>query len=325
MVSFIWPFALLLLPLPWLGRRASKNNALRSQAIRVPPTLGDALSPVQQRSTRTPRLQGVLLGLVWVGLVLAIAQPQWTLGEPITRATGRSIMLLMDLSGSMERRDFELDGEVDNRLNVVKRVVSEFIHARQGDRLGLILFGDEAFIANPLSFDVAAAAYALEESTIGMAGRTTALGDALGLALVKLQADNATDKAIVLLTDGRNNAGNADPTGAAEIAAQWGIRVHTVALGSDQLVGSIQGQSASAELDVETLKAVALLSGGRYFRVRSTAELQQVYDTLDSLLAEAVEAPPLIPREDIRHLPLLIALSSLLLLIALRQRQSVRA
>lgn len=324
MVSFLWPFALLLLPLPWLGRRTRDDTSLKAQAIRIPPTLAASLNPVHQQAAGRTRRERLLLALAWIGLVLAIAQPQWTLGEPITRATGRSLMLVMDLSGSMERRDFELDGQIDNRLNVVKRVVSDFIRSRQGDRLGLILFGDEAFVANPLSFDLTAAAYALEESTIGMAGRTTALGDALGLALLKLQADAAQDKAIVLLTDGRNNAGNADPTGAAGIAAQWGIRIHTVALGSDQLIGSIQGQNASAELDTDTLKAVALLSGGRYFRVHTTAELQNVYTTLDSLLAEPVDAPPLVPREDIRHIPLLMSLGSVLLLIALRLRKGRR-
>ncbi|MDO6459719.1 VWA domain-containing protein [Granulosicoccaceae sp. 1_MG-2023] len=313
MVSFLWPFALLLLPLPWLRRRkpARADDEFTRQAIPIPPVLAEAFAASATTQRPWPGAKVWLLHAVWIALVLALAQPQWILGEPISRASGRSMMLVVDLSRSMEMRDFELDGRADNRLNVVKRVAGEFIRERTGDRLGLILFGDEAFVANPLSFDLHAADYALQRSTIGMAGRTTALGDALGLALIKLQADDARDKAVILLTDGSNNAGRADPAGAAQIAAKWGIRIHTIGLGSDTLPGSIQGQNASASLDTATLKTVALLSGGRYFRVQNSSELQAVYDTLDTLLAEPVAAPPFIPRRDIRHLPLLAALCCL--------------
>ena len=279
---------------------------------------------------RTPaaspkRLPVILLRVIWICLIVAATQPQWIVGDPVTQATGRSVVLVIDLSRSMEKRDFELDGQRQNRLQAVKAVAGDFLQKRQGDRVGLIMFGDEAFVANPLSFDLTAARYALAESAIGMAGRTTALGDALALALIKLKEDSARDKAVILLTDGTNNAGEADPEHAAQIAAEWGIRVHTIGLGSVSAPGSTRGQNASADLDTATLKSIALLSGGRYYRTRTLDELKEVYATLDKLLTDEQKAPPLIPRRDIRQPFLLIALLASLLLIAHRLLQGARS
>ena len=216
----------------------------------------------------------------------------------------------------MERRDFSIDNETVNRLVVVKNIASEFIGSRKGDRVGLVLFGSEAFIASPLTYDVDSVNTTLQGSGIGMAGRTTAMGDALGLAIKSLRDDPAVEKAIVLLSDGTNNAGTVEPEDAAELAISLGITVHTIGLGSEDAgIEGQQFQSASADLDEATLKAVASASGGEFFRARTSAELKAIYAEIDALESANVPAPPLIIKRDFRNL--FIVLSLLCLFVSL--------
>jgi len=209
----------------------------------------------------------------------------------------------------MERRDFSIDNEPVNRLVVVKRIASEFISNRKGDRVGLVLFGSEAFIASALTYDVDSVNTTMQGSGIGMAGRTTAMGDALGLAIKSLRDDPADEKAIVLLSDGTNNAGTVEPEDAAKLAATLGITVHTIGLGSDGSdVAGQQFQSASADLDEATLKAIASASGGEFFRAHTSNELKAIYTQIDSLESADVTAPPLIIRQDFRNLFIVLSL-----------------
>lgn len=321
MVSFLWPWALTLLPIPLIIRKGSPESCQQS-APELPPGLKHSLAKTHNRPPIIKLKQQPLLWLLWISLVIALAQPQAHLGSEIPQATGRSLMLAIDLSGSMEREDFELNGKQDNRLQVVKAFASEFINKRNGDRLGLVLFGDEAFVASPLSFDLSTIIANLNDSAIGMAGRTTALGDALGLSLINLRDDPARDKTIILLSDGSNNAGSADPKRAAEIAAQWGIKIYSIGLGSTSAPGSNLTQNPSAELDTATLKAVASISNGKYFRATNSEELIQIYEAIDALESSASEAPPVIPRTDLRHYFLLSALLALMGLVLRRQRAS---
>lgn len=316
-MSFLWPWLLVLLPLPFLLRQRQAPVA-QNEAVRLPPDVAAALAEEQTSSGPKTGLHNVLYWLIWCCLLISAAQPQWKYGSPLTSASGRSLMLVMDLSGSMERRDFILDGQTMNRLEVVKAIAGDFIVQRDGDRLGLVLFGDEAFIASPLSFDLIAVRHALNESAIGMAGRTTALGDALGLALVKMRDDSAGERAVILLTDGTHNAGNADPLSAAELAADWGIRVYTIGLGSHSMTDAIEGQDPSAELDTWMLKAIAQKAGGQYFRADSSDALKAIYEEIDKLEEGEFDAPSLQQRRDIRHLFLLTALLALLALLGLR-------
>lgn len=308
MVTFDWPWALLLLPLPLLLFFAQRRGG--ADAVAVPPLLADALSAVS--GERTSRLNWllVILWIAWALLVGAIAQPALITGAAIYPATGRAMVLAIDLSSSMERKDFTIDGKAVDRLTALKPVARSFIEARRGDRIGLVLFGDEAFSAAPISYDLASISNALEESAIGMAGRATAIGDALGLAIVKLKADPAPQKAILLLSDGTNNSGQAEPEDAARLAAQFGIRVQTIGLASASESGA-DGMDPAADLDEETLKRIADESGGQFFRARSSEELQLVYDSIDRLESSEGVAPPVVPKIDIRNwllLPLALLL-----------------
>ena len=228
-MHFSWPWVFLLLPLP-LVLRASTGTQRKS--LRIPPELESALTQ-SQHSRAALKSRMLWLWLAWCLLLLTLSQP-WIPGDTsVQPVSGRALTLAVDVSASMERRDFSLDGVQSDRLSVVKQVAHDFVLARAGDRVGLVIYGKEAFIASPLTFDLNAVADILDSSGIGMAGRSTAIGDAIGLAIQTLRDDPAANKAIVLLSDGTNNAGSVEPESAAELARSLGIRIHTIAMGSE--------------------------------------------------------------------------------------------
>ena len=318
-MEFSWPWIFLLLPLPLLFRQPTQG--LATNALRIPTMLSRALDDLQVSSRYTMSVEQIAMWLAWIALLLALAQP-WRPGDTVVQpVSGRALAMVVDLSGSMERRDFTLDGETSDRLSVVKSVAGQFIEARQGDRISLILFGREAFVASPLSFDLDAIRIILDSAGIGMAGRSTAIGDALGLAIKTLRNDTSDSKAIVLLSDGTNNSGSAEPESAASFARDLGIRIHSVAMGSDDSEASPSGYATanSADLDEATLEAIANDSGGKFFRARSSAELNAVYEEIDKLERSESDAPPVVLQQDLRHWPLLFMLG-LLTILAMRRR-----
>ena len=289
MFEFHWPLCFLLLPLPWLYRRWLPPAQNRSAALQV----GfmerlQALQPLaDQPASAGPKWPFVV---VWLLLLCAAARPQ-LLGESLpTAVTGRDMMLALDLSGSMEFRDMQLAGEAVDRLTLVKHLLGEFIDRRRGDRLGLILFGSQAYVQAPLTHDRQAIGDWLEESFIGLAGRETAIGDAIGLAIKRLLDEPAASRVLILITDGANTAGTVSPLRAARLAADHGIRIFTIGVGADTqaqdgVSASLRGLQfdPSIELDEGSLQEIALLTGGSYFRARSEADLQAIYAQLDQL------------------------------------------
>ena len=230
-------------------------------------------------------------------MLLAAARPQH-IGDPLALpVSGRDLLLAVDLSGSMEEQDFELAGRPVDRLTATKAVAEEFIDQRVGDRVGLILFGREAYVQTPLTFDRETVRTLLLESAIGLAGKETAIGDAIGLAIRTLEDAGVEDgrRVLILLTDGANTAGEVDPLKAAELAAQRSMVIYTIGVGADSMtVRTLFGErqiNPSADLDEATLAAIADMTGGRYFRARDTAELAEIYAILDELEpAESDEA-----------------------------------
>ncbi len=210
--------------------------------------------------------------------------------------SGRNLMLAVDLSGSMDQKDFELAGTRVDRLTATKAVAADFISRREGDRIGLILFGERAYLQVPLTLDRETVTTLLMEAFIGLAGEKTAIGDAITLAVKRIheQEQDGGEQVLVLLTDGANTAGEVDPRKAAELAAQVGLRVYTIGIGAEQLevsslVGGRRRINPSADLDEATLTEIAEVTGGRYFRARDTAGLQDIYRLVDEL--EPVEEP----------------------------------
>ncbi|MCZ0942486.1 MAG: VWA domain-containing protein, partial [Gammaproteobacteria bacterium] len=217
MIEWVWPYVLLLAPLPALLRWLWRPLANRQAALTVPDVSSFRLQPESALTGRTRRLhwRPALLWLAWLALLTAAARPQWT-GEPVTLpTTGRDLMLAVDISGSMGTEDMQLADQLVDRLTVVKQVVADFVAARQGDRVGLILFGTNAYLQAPLTFDLASVERLLNEAPVGIAGGKTAIGDAIGLAVKRLRAHPDGDRVLILLTDGANNVGEVAPTKAA--------------------------------------------------------------------------------------------------------------
>ena len=326
--DFATPLALLLLPLPLAARLIPSEREGGSGALRVPPSLVLGAERSEAIAARGRRRLW-LIGTLWVALVVALAGPRLVLPATALPASAREIVLALDLSGSMERKDFSLDGETVSRLAAVKRVGAEFIRRRAGDRIGLVEFADQAYVAAAPTFDTATVARTLEEATIGLVGRSTGIGDGLGLALKRLApaqvaaADGSgpppsRDKVVILLSDGANNAGQTAPKDVAALAKDLGVRVYTIALGPIDMADNPNNEQDV--VDVETLRAMAETSGGRAFRVKTTDDLEAVANAIDELEGGRVKAPPLPLRRDLWPWPAALAFLCACGLLATRRR-----
>ncbi|HNP36888.1 MAG TPA: VWA domain-containing protein [Woeseiaceae bacterium] len=297
MYSLAWPWVLLALPLPLLMRRLlPEAHSIDQAGLKVPGLAGFSMLADRAGSEQLLNWRMWVAVLAWLLLVLAAARPEKIGDELDVPVSGRNLMLAVDLSGSMDQKDFVLGNTRVDRLTATKAVASDFISRREGDRIGLILFGERAYLQVPLTLDRETVTTLLLESFIGLAGEKTAIGDAITLA-VKLIHDGdeaAGEQVLVLLTDGANTAGEVDPLKAAELARQVGLRIYTIGIGAEQLevsslIGGRRQINPSADLDEVTLTQIAELTGGRYFRAKDTATLQDIYRLLDEL--EPVEEP----------------------------------
>lgn len=291
MWSLAWPWMLLALPLPLLVRKfLPPVSGAQEAGLRVPSLSGFAVLADRSEVEQLLNWRFWLALSAWLLLVLAAARPERIGDELEVPVSGRNLMLAVDLSGSMDAKDFELGNRKVDRLTATKAVASDFIERRKGDRIGLILFGERAYLQVPLTLDRETVNILLMESFIGLAGEKTAIGDAITLAVKRIhdQGDIGAEQVLVLLTDGANTAGAVDPLKAAELAAQIGLRIYSIGIGADQLLvpsitGGTRRVNPSADLDEDTLTKIAELTGGRYFRARDTAALQDIYRLVDEL------------------------------------------
>jgi Ca-activated chloride channel family protein len=243
-----------------------------------------------------------------------IARPQW-IGEPIELPnTGRDLMLGLDLSGSMQIEDMQIGSRLVPRITAVKAIAADFTQRRQGDRVGLILFGTRAYLQAPLTFDLDTVTRFIEEAQLGFAGEDTAIGDALGLAIKRLRERPAASRIFILLTDGQDTASTVDPMEAAALASQLDVKIYTI--GISRNLG--RSSRARVEVDEAMLNAVAEATGGRYFRATSPAELEAVYALLDELEPVEQAASTFRPRRALSWIPLLVAMGLTALLALLR-------
>jgi len=338
MLSIEWMWALFFLPLPFLYRYLLPVAKSQEESVLRVPFLDDFKQGTSSGLVMKKNRWLFWIGLLaWISLVVAASRPQWV-GDPIELpVSGRDIMLAVDLSGSMEMEDFILGNSrrVD-RLTATKAVAGEFIERRVGDRLGLILFGRRAYVQTPLTFDRETVKTLLYESAIGLAGKETAIGDAIGLAVKRFRDMQSVQKGpeqgkdskpiLILLTDGANTAGEVEPVKAAELAAQEGLKIYTIGIGADEvIVPSLFGArriNPSADLDEDTLKSIAEKTGGQYFRARDTRELEKIYHLLDELEPIARESKSFRPKTSLYYWPLSIGLLLgvlILLLITVRR------
>lgn len=305
MLNFVHPWLFALLPLPWLLRVLLPPRRTGSVAVRVP--FGDRLlaasrsSPAPARAARGLRAWFVST-LVWLLALAAVARPQW-LEPPVTRTEPtRDLLLLVDLSGSMQREDFtDRSGKAVDRLTAVKEVLGEFLVKRQGDRVGLVVFGDSPFLQAPFSTDLGLSRQLLGECAIGMAGPRTAFGDAIGLGVNLFDGSDAPAKTIIALTDGNDTKSLVPPVEAARVAGQRGIRIHTVAIGDPTTVGE-------EKLDETALRDVAKTTGGDYYFAADRESLAGIYGELDRVETREVKTVSHRPRRDLFPWVLLAAL-----------------
>ncbi|WP_058556131.1 VWA domain-containing protein [Thiohalocapsa sp. ML1] len=316
MLTLAWPWVLAALALPlvlrWLLPPARR---VQGRALRLPANAAlAALAALPE--VRLRRLRLLVAVAAWLLLVLAAARPQW-LGEPAALPmSGRDLMLVVDVSGSMEQPDFELAGQPASRLAVVKQAARAFIERRAQDRLGLILFASAPYVQTPLTYDRNAVVQMLEEAVVGLAGRDTAIGDAIGLAVKRLRAEPPGNRVIVLLTDGDNSVGRLTPLQAAGLAARAGVRIYSIGLGGVEgaSVGGYRLRQAGDDLNPELLRAVASLTGGRYFAAADARELAAAYAALDRLEPSVRALQTYRPARDLYPLPAALALGLCLLL-----------
>jgi Ca-activated chloride channel homolog len=305
MLTLAHPWVFALLPLPWVVRMVLPPRRVAQAAVQVP--FGDRIraalveQPFVRKAAR--RWGGLAIpALIWLLVLAALSRPQW-LEPPVTRdLPTRDLLLLVDLSGSMAQKDFtNAAGAKLDRLSAVKEVLGAFLVRRKGDRVGLVVFGDAPFLQSPFSIDLNLSRRLLEETAIGMAGPRTALGDAIGLGITLFDQSDAPAKTIIALTDGNDTASSVPPIEAGRVAAERGIRIHTVAIGDPTTVGE-------EKLDAETLRAVAQNSGGAYFFAADRNQLMGIYDELDRIETRQVKVVGHRPRHDLFFWPLLWAL-----------------
>jgi len=313
MIHFEWPWLLAALPLPLLIRWLMPAKMPVEQAALKVPFLDDFSDGETRAVSQTQQWPLWLASIAWLLLVIACARPQW-LGEPIEQAvSGRDLMLAVDLSGSMEEQDFVINKRSVDRLTAAKGVASDFINRRAGDRIGLILFGTQAYLQTPLTFDRKTVMTLLNESVIGLAGDNTAIGDAIGLAVKRLKNEQTNSRVLVLMTDGANTAGEISPLKAAELAAANHLKIYTIGIGADEMiVRSFFGSrkiNPSVDLDEKSLIKIAESTGGQYYRARNTDELNNIYMRLDELEPVEKDKQYFRPRSELYYWPLSLALS----------------
>lgn len=294
MFEFAWLWVFALLPLPWLLRVLLPAADSGEAALKV-----SFLAELEGLAGRRARIslptwrQQAPYVLLWLLLLIAAARPQW-LGEPLPiAASGRDLLVAVDVSGSMDYPDMRWQDEDISRLELVQRLLGDFLEHRQGDRVGLILFGSKAYVQAPLTFDRRTVRTWLDEARIGIAGKNTAIGDAIGLALKRLRLRPAQSRVLILVTDGANNGGQIHPLTAARLAAQEHVRIHTIGIGADPSANGALGMlglNPSLDLDEPSLREIAQITGGQYFRARDGDQLQAIGASLDTL--EPVDQRP---------------------------------
>ena len=327
MIHIAYPLMFLLLLLPFVVHYLfSPLKGMHGDALHVPflkdlaninLKSGSVWGQVNVSDSSKLSLHFWELLAVFALLVCAMSRPQWV-GEPIRiHSQSRDVLLVMDISNSMAEPDFVINRRPVSRLNAVKKVAGEFIDRRADDRIGLILFGTRAYLQSPITYDKAAVKQILYSMQAGMAGNSTAIGDALGLALKSLKdSPNAQDKVIILLTDGENNDGAITLPQAIKLAKEAGVKIYTIGVGGDRRdFSSFFGLRLGGEVDEAGLKQIADDTSGTYFRARDTESLQQVYAAIDELEPTQNEDNFVQETKEYYYIPLLAALVLGMLLV----------
>ena len=310
MLEFAWPLAALAIALPWLVARYVPAAAPLASSLRVP-FLREACDWQAAAGGARPRLRRGLALAAFAALAAAACRPQWV-GDPVNWSpSGRSMLLALDLSGSMRG----VVAGTDVGLDAVRHTARRFIAGRTGDRIGLIVFGTRAHLQAPPTFDLRALADMVDETFIGLAGEGTALGDAIALSVARLRTMQSDERVLILLTDGSSTEGTVDMTDAANLARYNGVRVHSIGIGAPL---PDNAQRTGDGLDERALKLVAERTGGRYFRAETSDSLKRIYEALDRYEPAARDQRRYEERTELYAWPLGLALALALAAFAAR-------
>ena len=327
MLTFYWPWCALLILLPGIfhyiiNKRTiiiGKNIVLFPRLARLKLAL-KLEGPIQ----KTVKCVFFFWYLLWIFLVFTMMRPEWVNKALSTERYTYDLLLAVDLSQSMNALDFSQDGHKITRWQATKQVVDQFIQQRDGDRIGLLVFGEQAYPYVPLTFDAASVSQQLKQLMVGMAGDATSIGDAIGLAVKNLQHRKG-EKILILVTDGEDTASQIPPLQAAKLAAKHGIKIYTIGVGSNGMV-PIQDRNGQitmfeAHLDEGLLKEIAKITGGLYAKAISGKSLEEIYEKINSLEKNLSKDKVVRIRTSLHQVPLGLALLSLVTLITLSWRQ----
>ncbi len=317
MMYFTYPYLFALVLLPFLlVFILPAIKGMHGDAIRFPFMAEIKLIKVSSvwSANKTDKLYGSkfwLMFLVWCFFVCAICRPVYT-SEPVKIKTqGRQILLVTDISTSMLEEDFKLNNRWISRLDAIKKVISDFIAKRPNDDIGLIVFGTNSYMQSPLTYDKSSVIKMLNNIEAGMAGNSTAIGDALALSLKKMRSSpNMGNKAIILLTDGENNDGLLNMQQGIELAEQEGIKVYTIGVGKASVMhGGLWGALyPSNPIDEKSLQKLANVTNGQFFKAQDMSSLQKIYDRIDKLEADDKEPTYVVDVQEVFYIPLLAGL-----------------
>lgn len=324
MLALANPWLLLIVVAPLLLRRLGRRAYREPEPFLTVPFLSDLSAITGKKPSTSVAVssasisQRIVLVFVWCLLVLSLGRPQW-IQEPLTKTLpGRDLLIAVDLSGSMAAEDFtDAAGNRSDRLTAVKEVMDDFLARRDGDRVGLMFFGNAAFMQVPFTEDLAVCRILLNEAQVGMAGPQTMLGDAVGKAISVFKNSDVKEKVLIVLADGNDTGSLVPPVKAAEIARDEGIKIHTIAMGDPTTVGE-------DKLDVDTLKAIAQATGGEMFMANNRQELEGVYNQIDAMTTRQVETLTHRPVKDLYFWPLAAAIVLVVLYHALKLWQTRR-
>ncbi|RDI57190.1 VWA domain-containing protein [Microvirga subterranea] len=307
MLTFAYPWLALLLPLPWLVYRFAPPHAERRPGVRVPffRTLVMMTGQVPGSGAVTARRGAARMGvlvLCWMLALASLMRPQW-IEPPLHRdVPTRDMLLLVDLSASMDTKDFaDAQGRTVDRLTALKQVLDDFVARRRGDRIGVVVFGDAPFTLVPFTTDLKLARQLVQDTAVGMAGPRTAFGDAIGLGISLFDRSTVTAKTMVALTDGNDTASKVPPGEAAGVARDRGIVIHTIAIGDPTAAGE-------EKLDEAALRDVAERTGGGFYRALDRDQLVGIYGRLDEIETRRIDTVSFRPKTDLYWVPLAAAL-----------------
>lgn len=319
-MTFAWPLIFFALPLPVLAYLLlPKAKATGHGYLNIP--FFSSLSNNTSENKITPQLNIIpiiLFSLAWIALITAAARPQ-LLGEIISiPKSGRNLIMATDISGSMKERDMILNGRRSTRIAAVKQVAGEFLLERKGDKVGLIVFGSNAYVHAPLTFDLKTINNMLLDIEVGIAGQKTAIGDAIALSVKKVRDTKKsskidTENTLILLTDGTNTAGNFSPIEAAKLAAKEDIKIYPISFAPEPSFFNF-----GAEPDHKTMSEIAQITNGKYYSATNTEELKRIYKIIDKQEPIVSDNEFYRPVTELYYWPLLVSLLLLLIQISFK-------